>query len=46
MAEGADSTDIAAIYIYIFLIWSDLHGNRLYGVIGLLSKTSGWMGDG
>ena len=37
MAEGAD---VAAIYI---VIWLEHHGNRLYGVIGLLSKKSdGW----
>ena len=39
MAEGADRTDVAAIYI---AIWLEHHGNRLYGVMGLLSWVD-WM---
>ena len=42
MAEGADRTDVAAIYN---VIWLEHHENRLYGVIGFLSKESdGWTG--
>ena len=29
-SDGADSSDIAAIYIYI-VIWLEHHGNRPYG---------------
>ena len=34
MAEGADRTDVAAIYS---AVWLEHHGNRQYGVMGLLS---------
>ena len=30
------------LYIYI-VIWLERHGNRLYGVMGLLSKKVEWM---
>ena len=39
-AVGADGTDVAAIYVYI-VIWFEHHGNRLYGVMRLLSKLLG-----
>ena len=40
--DGADRTDVTAIYIVICL---EHHGNRLYGVMGLLGKKSdGWSG--
>ena len=41
VAEGGHRTDVAAIYIYIFIvIWLEHHGNKQYGVLGLLSKKS------
>ena len=40
MAEGADGTDVAAIYEYT-VIWFEHHGIRLYGVMGFLSKMLG-----
>ena len=46
VAERADRIDVAAIYIYI-VTWLEHHGNRLYGVLRLLSKSlSGVDGDG
>ena len=42
-AEGADGT--GGCYIYIF-IWLEHYGNRLYGIMGLLSKKSKWSGVG
>ena len=40
----ADKAEVAGIYIVILFLH---HGNRLYGVMGLLSKMlgDGWMGD-
>ena len=43
VAQEADRTDVTAIYI---VIWLEHHLNRLYGVIGLLSKKCEWMDDG
>ena len=43
-AEGADRTDVAALYIYCYVI--EHHWNRLYDFMGLWSKVSEWMGDG
>ena len=35
MDEGADGTDVAAVYLFSRLEHS---GNRLYGVIGFMSR--------
>ena len=43
MAEGADWTDIAAIYILSY--GKNTFGNRLYGFLGLPSKMSDWIGE-
>ena len=37
-AEGADRTDVAALYIYCYVI--EHHWNRLYDFMGLWSKVS------
>ena len=41
MDEGADGTDVAAVYLFS---WLEQIGNRLNGVFGLLSKMREWTG--
>ena len=38
VVEGADGNDVASKYI---VTWLEHHGNKPYGVMGLLSKKSG-----
>ena len=38
MGQGADGTEVVAVYI---VIWLERHGNRLYGVMGLYEQKSG-----
>ena len=41
VVEGADGTDMAALYILSH--GKNAIGNRIYGFMGLPSKTSDWM---